>query len=213
MQHFCQAGDETNSGCDFTMLTTVNLADIFTHPDDSANCLHFPLHEQRFETIGSGHSACRSHCNDSDIMTMMLSNSNRNGDGDVQILGMPQFWMFFVCMVFSWTAMTVVSNLADTICFQLLADKPHLYGKQRLWAAIGWGLFSLIAGYLVDRLSRGETLKDYRVVFLLMTVMLAFDLFFSFRLEVNVVLYYAFQNVVLTKCERRIYIPVDRPPC
>lgn len=183
--------DSARSECEFRLHITANVADIYSHRGDNAeDCLHLPLREQYNDINGVGHSACQVYCNDSDLMSRMrlASGDDRNGAGvavgDAQVMRMPQFWVFFVCMAFSWTAMTVVSNLADTICFQLLGDRPHLYGKQRLWAAVGWGIFSLIAGYLVDRVSQGETLKDYRVVFVLMAVMLAFDLVFSFRLEV-----------------------------
>lgn len=124
---------------------------------------------------------CRMLCNDANLMYQIT-------DGrisDATVTQLPQFWQFFVCMVVSWTAMTVVGNLADTICFQVLGDRPQLYGKQRLWAAVGWGVFSLIAGYMVDRMSPGGVPKDYSGVFVMMAVLLACDLICSCSLKVS----------------------------
>lgn len=79
--------------------------------------------------------------------------------------------------------MAVVVSVGDAICFEMLGDKPQLYGKQRLWGAIGWGSFSLIAGLLVDRFSRGQLDKDYTVVFFMMLVLIGFDILVSAKLR------------------------------
>lgn len=46
-------------------------------------------------------------------------------------------------------------------------DRPHLYGLQRLWGSLGFGIVSLLAGLLVDVMSDGQLLKDYSIVFYL----------------------------------------------
>ena len=35
----------------------------------------------------------------------------------------------------------------------LLDGKHENYGSQRVWGSIGWGLFTILAGYLVDTYS------------------------------------------------------------
>lgn len=145
-----------------------------------------PLHETTvggmpLQLSGGGESLCEAQCDDLNIMYQLTDNKI----SDATVTHLTQFWAFFVCMVVSWTAMTVVGNLADTICFQILGDEPHLYGKQRLWAAIGWGIFSLIAGFMVDRMSQGQAVKNYTGVFGMMVVLLACDVLFSSRLEVG----------------------------
>lgn len=47
-----------------------------------------------------------------------LGGTNRQADSSV--LGLPQFWMFFVFLVLSWIGMAVVVSLGDAICFQML---------------------------------------------------------------------------------------------
>jgi len=41
----------------------------------------------------------------------------------------------------------------------LLGSKPQNYGMQRQWGAVGWGIFTLVAGYLIDMTSGGKLLK------------------------------------------------------
>lgn len=70
------------------------------------------------------------------------------------------------------------------VAYYLIGDRPHLYGNQRLWGAVGWGIFSVIAGLLVDKFSEGKTLKDYSVAFYMMLVLLLLDVFVSGKLKV-----------------------------
>lgn len=67
-----------------------------------------------------------------------------------------------------------------------------MYGNQRLWGSIGWGVFSIIAGFMVDSFSESDTNKDYTSVFYLMLGMMVLDLIVSFRLKVSRFYYYFF---------------------
>lgn len=46
-----------------------------------------------------------------------------------------------------------------------LEDKSENYGKQKCWASIGWGLFSIFIGWLVDIVSVNKSEKNYSPVF------------------------------------------------
>ncbi|XP_041987647.1 major facilitator superfamily domain-containing protein 6 [Aricia agestis] len=85
-----------------------------------------------------------------------------------------QFGLFFALMIASWVGQAVVVTFADAICFGVLGDRAPLYGRQRLWGSLGWGVVSLLTGALVDALSDGAV-KDYTVAFALMAVFLAGD--------------------------------------
>jgi exosortase/archaeosortase len=67
----------------------------------------------------------------------------------------------------------------------VLGDRPSHFGYQRLWGTVGWGIFAIISGLLVDELSKGQAQKDYTVVFYLMLVMLILDVAVSSRLKVS----------------------------
>lgn len=70
-----------------------------------------------------------------------------------------------------------------------LGDKPNLYGNQRLWGSVGWGLFSIVAGFMVDNFSESDTNKNYTSVFYLMLGMMVLDLIVAFRLKVSFLKY------------------------
>lgn len=126
-------------------------------------------------------SRCDSvRCDDAHVQQLLAGPPSVT---DQNAWSLPQFWAFFLCMVFSWIGMAVVVSLSDAICFHMLGDRPNLYGQQRLWGAVGWGIFALLAGLLVDEMSRGRVLKDYSGVFYMMVALMALDLAFSSRLR------------------------------
>lgn len=73
------------------------------------------------------------------------------------------------------------------LCVLLIGDQHALYGNQRMWGAVGWGIFSLLAGFLVDEMSHGlgGGYKEYSGVFYMMIVLIAFDLLASTKIEVS----------------------------
>ncbi|XP_053683703.1 major facilitator superfamily domain-containing protein 6 [Sabethes cyaneus] len=102
---------------------------------------------------------------------------------DSEVKGLYQFWLLFLFLILSWAGMAVVVSVGDAICFDLLGDRPHLYGNQRLWGSVGWGIFSLLAGFLVDQFSNGKTTKDYTVVFYMTIIIIGFDILVSSKLK------------------------------
>ena len=66
----------------------------------------------------------------------------------------------------------------------MTGDKPHDYGRQRLWGALGWGLFAVIAGYLIDLASIGKTMKDYTPSFYLVFILLAINVISVAKIQV-----------------------------
>jgi hypothetical protein len=96
------------------------------------------------------------------------------------------FWLFGILVVTSTVAMAVVNSLSDALCFQLLGNKPHYYGRQRLLAAVGWGGSTLIAGYLIDRSSQSQlTVKDYTPCFYMLGGLFVLDLIMSYKWEIK----------------------------
>lgn len=104
---------------------------------------------------------------------------------DSEASSLPQFRSFFIALALSWIGMAVVVSVGDAICFDLLGEKHRLYGRQRLWGAVGWGVFSIIAGWLVDEMSSHSFYKDYSGVFYLMLAAILPDLLVSTRLNYN----------------------------
>uniref|UniRef100_A0A1L8DEU6 Putative transporter n=2 Tax=Nyssomyia neivai TaxID=330878 RepID=A0A1L8DEU6_9DIPT len=130
-------------------------------------------------TAKSFKTRCSSHCDHPQVSHLLTETSIANRDAT----GLYQFWLLFCFLVASWVGMAVVVSVGDAICFEMLEDKPHLYGNQRLWGAVGWGTFSIIAGVLVDKFSDGQATKDYSVVFYMMLVLLVLDMVVSTKLQ------------------------------
>ncbi|XP_032592051.1 major facilitator superfamily domain-containing protein 6 isoform X2 [Drosophila grimshawi] len=99
-------------------------------------------------------------------------------------MAMPEFWFFFSLLIVSWVGMAVVVSIGDAICFGILGDRHHLYGRQRLCGSLGWGIFALVAGLLVDTMSNeGSSDKNYTIVFWMTLVILGFDMLASTKLK------------------------------
>ncbi|XP_011314216.1 major facilitator superfamily domain-containing protein 6 [Fopius arisanus] len=101
-----------------------------------------------------------------------------------------QFHLFLWAAIISWVGMAVVVSIADAICFDLLGDERRKeYGKQKMWGSIGFGIFGISAGYLVDVFSRGQGVKDYTCIFYIMLIAMIFDMIVSATLKKKTVEY------------------------
>lgn len=69
--------------------------------------------------------------------------------------------------------------------FMVTGEDSGKFGNQRLWGSVGWGLFGVIAGWLVDVYSEGKALKDYSPIFYLMAVILVLNILVTSRLQVT----------------------------
>nr|CAD7196918.1 unnamed protein product [Timema douglasi] len=107
----------------------------------------------------------------------------RTTTDDSDVSSLYQFWTFFLLLILSWVGMAVVVSVGDAICFGMLGDKPSQYGRQRLWGAVGWGIFSVLSGALVDKFSQGQVKKNYTSIFYLMLVMISLDFGVSLKLK------------------------------
>ncbi|XP_017482717.1 PREDICTED: major facilitator superfamily domain-containing protein 6-like protein A isoform X1 [Rhagoletis zephyria] len=178
--------DRNNPQLNFT--TFVNMSEIvmasdhlfFVIPHDQGQIngenitLNCPREQSQFNT------SCQIECNDKYFHSQLVQSAAiKNSD----VTGMYQFWYFFIMLIVSWIGMAVVVSIGDAICFSILGERHHLYGNQRLCGSIGFGVFSIIAGVLVDKMSGGSATKDYTIVFWMTLVIIGFDLISSTKLK------------------------------
>ncbi|XP_023211758.1 major facilitator superfamily domain-containing protein 6-like [Centruroides sculpturatus] len=88
----------------------------------------------------------------------------------------PQFWLFFTFISVSWVSSGVITSLSDAACYELLDERNDLYGKQRLWGTIGWGVFSLFTGLLNDLITGDSPHKNYSASFYMLIALVVLDL-------------------------------------
>lgn len=131
--------------------------------------------------------ACTGTLDDDNVMNLIAEPSVNDGD----VIKYPQFWYFFMAVAISWIGMSVVVSVGDAICFDLLGKRHELYGNQRLWGAVGWGIFSLLAGTWVDANSGQQAYKNYSVIYYLMLAALLPNTVVSTCIEVNDEAFYA----------------------
>lgn len=62
-----------------------------------------------------------------------------------------------------------IISLADNAVMEMLGDQKHLYGRLRLWGAVGFGITALASGAFIDRLGFQASLAIF-VVMMLVTV-------------------------------------------
>jgi PPP family 3-phenylpropionic acid transporter len=59
-------------------------------------------------------------------------------------------WLIILVLVYSLFAAPIVPLIDNTV-IDLLGERKHLYGRQRLWGAVGWGLTAPVVGWLTGR--------------------------------------------------------------
>ncbi|XP_072383960.1 major facilitator superfamily domain-containing protein 6-like isoform X2 [Diabrotica undecimpunctata] len=101
---------------------------------------------------------------------------------DDQILDKYWTWLFFVAMLTFWISNSVILTIGDAICFTLL-DEHHKYGEQRMFGALGWGIFSALSGYVTDILTGGSLIKNYYFLFFLAISLFTVNLIVCYRIE------------------------------
>jgi len=119
--------------------------------------------------------SCQADCGDEDVKQFVRKDS---------IFSSSKFWIFFILITVGYSSYAVTTSMGDTLCFELLEGKHENFGQQRVWGSIGWGIFTVIAGYLVDNNS-DSTYKDYTPAFLLMAGLTVVDLLCSMKMRIT----------------------------
>ncbi|MPC20694.1 Major facilitator superfamily domain-containing protein 6 [Portunus trituberculatus] len=106
----------------------------------------------------------------------------------LQLTQRGEFWLIFVLLITIYGGNSTTTTMADTICFQLLGkERRHLYGRQRLFGSIGWGIVGLSGGALIDYFSHGNNQQaNYMPVVVLASIFLGCNLVVSSRIPFKV---------------------------
>lgn len=178
-----------NTNTTVNIKTTVNMG----HMNIEQSCMYFMIAHARGEINGRNvtmycpkdkdyfNASCRMNCYDEFLDSKLGQSPVIN---NIDAMGLYQFWWFFIMLILSWIGMAAVVSIGDAICFAILGERAHLYGKQRLFGSVGWGIFSIIAGVLVDKMSQGVE-KDYTIVFWMTMIIIALDVVASLKLRVS----------------------------
>uniref|UniRef100_A0A2L2XYS2 Major facilitator superfamily domain-containing protein 6 n=1 Tax=Parasteatoda tepidariorum TaxID=114398 RepID=A0A2L2XYS2_PARTP len=94
-----------------------------------------------------------------------------------------QFWVFSVLAVVSGTGSATVYCLTDTACYEVVKDHPGLYGRQRVWATISWGVITSLAGFLNDLATPPNAETNYSPGFYIMLTLVIIDLLLLLKIQ------------------------------
>nr|XP_013189420.1 unnamed protein product [Amyelois transitella] len=156
--------------CMFVQLNHITMPDGTIH---YPNCISRAQYQVESELF---HPTCKINC-DNSVLNELLESASESSKGEQSQYTL-EFWLFFAMMIVSWIGQAVVVTVADAICFNVLGDRVDQYGKQRLWGSVGWGIFSLTTGALIDLFSDGAY-KNYAIAFILMFVFMCGDVIVS----------------------------------
>ncbi|XP_054712654.1 major facilitator superfamily domain-containing protein 6-like isoform X2 [Uloborus diversus] len=93
------------------------------------------------------------------------------------------FWLFTLLAVIAGTGSATSFCLSDAACCEVLKDDSKLYGRQRLWATIGWGIVTSLAGFLNDIVTGDASKTSYSSGFYLMLAFVIIDLIILSRVQ------------------------------
>jgi len=195
MRSICNSFDNAIQGCYngttpldatdvvFTILSNLSLHDTQPNP----GCILLPI-----DTLVLGNSSltlsnvqcpektelsCQTKCYSEPLQKFVRR------DSDFTSIN---FWMFFIINIIAYSAFSVTSSMADSLCFNLLEGKHQHYGAQRVFGSIGWGVFTLLAGWLVDSYSRDlHGRKDYSPALYLMAALLSLDVVCACKMRLS----------------------------
>lgn len=122
---------------------------------------------------------------------LSVSNSSRvegglAEGGEKSLVDRYEFWLLSILLLLQFCGYMVVLDMEETVCFQMLGDKAHKYGLQRLWGTVSYGVTAVIGGALVDWYSQGYDQKDYLPVHVMVVVALVLDVVVVTRLKFTV---------------------------
>lgn len=179
----------SNTTTTMDIQTSLDMSDITVE----RNCMFFMIPHTKGQINGQDvnmycpqdkqyfNASCTLDCNDDYLDSKLGLSPVINNHA---AMGFYQFWWFFVMLIISWIGMAAVVSIGDAICFGILGERAHLYGKQRLYGSVGWGTFAIISGVLVDKMSSGVD-KDYTIVFWMTAVIIGLDVLASLKLRVS----------------------------
>lgn len=87
-----------------------------------------------------------------------------------------QFWIFFVFTVIAETTLSSLLYLTSVACYEILGPHMDLYGRQRLFGTISWGIICSLAGIVNDGLGSKNFISGYYLmaVFLIIDIIIVF---------------------------------------
>lgn len=79
------------------------------------------------------------------------------------------WWLLLAVPLYAFFCAPIIP-LVDNSVMTMLGERSRLYGRQRVWGSIGWGVAAAGAGLLVDRFGQGVSFYIYVFFFIILAV-------------------------------------------
>ncbi|VVC46192.1 Major facilitator superfamily domain,Major facilitator superfamily associated domain [Cinara cedri] len=118
------------------------------------------------------------------LFSIIPGTTSKGEMDDYDVIRSPLFWLFFGAILTMSIFDTIKNVMEETICTTLLGVNKYLYGKQRLWGSLGFGIFAIVSGACVDWFSKGQEYKNYTPAFAISLVCFFCDIIIVSNIEV-----------------------------
>ncbi|XP_055937436.1 maltose permease-like [Argiope bruennichi] len=179
IQYRTDACGTTLSDCTQNCLLSCSLCEA-----NSINCIDDTSEEALIGCLEKFSISCADDTTKNKCKTGVTENST---DSDYSVVKNPplQIALFSTFATIFFICQTTVESLSDAACGKALEDKMELYGRQRMWGTIGWGLFSLLAGSLNHAFSESDSVINYMPGFYTSVVFYTLDVFMISKLQLK----------------------------
>ncbi|KAJ8298332.1 hypothetical protein KUTeg_024863 [Tegillarca granosa] len=93
------------------------------------------------------------------------------------------FWLFLVIFLFANIAFAPVMSLGDAMAYDILVEKRHVWGIQRLFGTVGFALFALTSTFVMDT-NKNQSI-DFSVSFYIFAVLNLIAAFVSCMMPIS----------------------------
>ncbi|OQR80333.1 major facilitator superfamily domain-containing protein 6-like, partial [Tropilaelaps mercedesae] len=84
--------------------------------------------------------------------------------------------VYAISVTLTFALGSTLYSVTDAACYETLGpDHGHLFGQQRLWGTLGWGITSPLVGYLLDSVP-DSTVKKFLPAVIGFTILIAGDM-------------------------------------